>query len=605
MSIGDAITPREFARKHFKEYHEKSGEIVTKLCPYCFGGKTKDKYTFAMNGDTGVFNCKRGSCGVSGTFFRLKTDFGEINAVRNYEYRVEATHKAFKPSSVTVDASSGVVLDYLALRKISAETCARYLIGDDGAGNICFQYIKDEKRVAVKYRPARKIEKGERKQWREAGTDTTTLYGMQLVNADTSILYITEGEIDCLSLAEVGVPNAVSVPNGSQDYNWIDANWDWLEKFKVIVICGDNDKPGHEMVKEVSQRLGKHRCYIAKLPDDCKDANEVLYRHGKDKLTDAIANAKEVPIAGLMRLADVEALDLTKMSRVKTGITKLDKATGGLFMGQTTVVTGSNGSGKSTLVGQMLLEIVEQKTAVCAFSGELPKALFRYWIDLQAAGTDGIEYAHDPIFDADKPFVPTVTAQKIRTWYRNSFFLYDNETTISADNVMSIFEYAAQRYNCKVFLVDNLMMLMGGSGSDDYYRRQSDFIMRCTAFAKSFQCHVIIVAHPRKTTGRLTKLDIAGSGDISNLADNVLAVHRLSDAEKAEEAGKSGVIGDEILDVFKSRFSGQQEVHIGLYFEENCKRFYQQDKVLLDRTYGWRIDPDGTYELPSETPLPF
>lgn len=597
----NGMTPIEFARRHFGEFTEKGNEIVPKLCPYCHGGSSHDKHSFAMNIETGVFNCKRGSCGVSGTFYKLKIDFGETDKMSNYEYHNKPSKKVFTPSTAQLKPSGSKVIDYLALRKISKETADKYLIGDDGKGNICFPYMKNGERVAVKYRPARKIEKGEKKQWRETGTDTTTLFGMQHVDASCHVLYITEGEIDCLSLAEVGVPNAVSVPNGAEDLNWIESNWDFLEQFKSIVLCGDSDAPGREMVREVIQRLGQHRCSVVTLPDDCKDANEVLYKHGTDALMTSVSSAKEIPVAGLLRLADVESIDLSKTERFRTGIYDLDRATGGCFMGQTSVFTGINGSGKSTLLGQLMLEAIEQDFSVCAFSGELPAPLFRYWIDLQAAGAECISLRHDTFFDENKPYVSKENAVKIRKWYEDKFFLYDNTTAITPENVFSVFEYSAQRYNCRIFLIDNLMLLVGGAG-DDYYRRQSDFIKQCTAFAKRFNVHVFVVAHPRKTTGRLSKLDIAGSGDITNLADNVFSVYRLT----AEEKKAEGVEGDAVLDVFKSRFSGQQDCHIGLCFDENSKRFYQASKTTLrDRVYGWRRLNDGLYDMPSDTTIPF
>lgn len=591
------INPHEFARKYFGEFSEENGEIIPKLCPYCHGGQHHDKKTFAMNVETGVFNCKRGSCGMKGTFFKIMLDFGEVAKTSNFEYHSKAAIKNFTPSTAQINPPSQSLIDYLATRKISKATADKYKVGSDGIGNICFPYIRNGERVAVKYRPARKLEKGEQKMFRETGTDTTTLFGMQLVDV-LKPLIITEGEFDCLSLSEAGAANPVSVPNGSKDLGWIEVNWDWLDQFKEIIICGDTDAPGHEMTRNLVHRLGEHRCLIVNLPDDSKDANECLIRHGPETLRKALANAQPPPIAGVLRLADVESLDLSKTERFKTGIYDLDKATGGLFFGQTTVVTGNSGSGKSTLLGQLLLEAREQGYAVCAFSGELPAPLFRYWIDLQAAGPDRIKYHYDPIFDQDKPYVSAEDTIKIREWYRDKFFIFDNATAITPDNVLLAFEHTAQRYNCRVFLIDNLMMLMGGS-EGDYYHQQGEFMKRCSNFAKRFNAHVLVCAHPRKVAGPLTKSDISGTADITNLADNVLALSRLTVEEKAATAGVA------ILEIFKTRFSGQQDVRIGLLFDEHSKRFYQgSKKFLLERVYGWRVS-NGTYELPDDMDLPF
>ena len=578
------ITPEEFARRHFGEYRIKGNEIQPRLCPFCRGGKKGDKYTFAMNAKTGVFNCKRGKCGVTGTFYKLLLEFGEVNEMP-YEYRPQPK-KRFKKSTAEIKPLSSTVLEYMKLRGISKETCEAFKIGDDGKGNIVFPFFRDGKQVAVKYRPAREIKPGEQKMWREEGTDTTALFGL-IPDPSNEVLVICEGEIDSMAIYEAIGENVVSVPNGSEDFNWVDANWDWLEQFKKIILCGDNDEPGRDMVQSLIPKLGEWRCYVAQLPDDCKDANEVLVKHGKKAIEDIVNNAKEVTISGLLRLADVKMLDLDKIVKVPSGIKGLDKAIGGFMMGQISVWTGVNSSGKSTLLGQLLLESIDNGFSVCAFSGELPAPLFRYWIELQAAGKNNLAHKYDYVSEGNKPYVPVEVSAKIREWYRDRFFLYDNMGAINTEAVMKVFEYAARRYNCKVFLADNLMMLVSGSESE-YYRNQSEFIKTAANFCKKFDAHMHIVAHPRKTNGRLTKMDVSGSGDITNLADNVFSVHRMTEEDKTDKDMMKFLDCDNLVDIFKNRFSGRQEITIGLKFDQTCKRFYQPSEPwALNKKYGW------------------
>ena len=82
------MTPTDFAEKHFREYRIKGNEIVPTYCPFCQGGNRQDKHTFAMNAETGTFNCKRGSCASSGTFNQLLKEFGEKTMnQKNYEIK--------------------------------------------------------------------------------------------------------------------------------------------------------------------------------------------------------------------------------------------------------------------------------------------------------------------------------------------------------------------------------------------------------------------------------------------------------------------------------------------------------------------------------------
>jgi twinkle protein len=602
------MTPIDFARRHFKDYKTKRTkqgfQIIPIYCPYCTGGKHHDKGTFAMNAETGAFNCKRGTCRVTGTFFKLQMDFGEVDITQTYEYK--QTKRTFKKSAAKVEKASNKVLDYLKLRGISETTCKVYGVGDDGKGNIAYPYIKDGVQVAIKYRPAHKIKDGERKMWREEGTDTTVLFGAQTVEG-TEKLHITEGENDALALYEAGIRTIVSVPNGSEDLNWVEANWPWLDQFKTIVLCGDNDEPGRDMVEKLIPKLGEYRCKVVELP--CKDANEFLVKQGKEKLLETVNTAKEVPVEALVKMADVRSFDLDKIVKVASGIRGLDKKIGGFMMGQTSVWTGLNGSGKSTLLGQVLIEAVEQDYNVCAFSGELPNPLFRYWIELQMAGPERISLKYDHILEGERSYVENQVALNIRAWYYDKFFLYDSMAVIDTDSVMRVFINAARRHDCKVFLVDNLMMLIGGAG-DDYYRRQSDFIKTVSAFAKKYDVHVHVVAHPRKTNGRVTKMDVGGSGDITNLADNAFGVHRMTNEDRQDKNMAYYAECDALLDVFKSRFTGRQEITIGLKFHEGCKRFYMaRDDELLRKRYGWDKMPEQTeikwWESIPEDEVPF
>ena len=93
--------------------------------------------------------------------------------------------------------------------------------------------------------------------------------------------------------------------------------------------------------------------------------------------------------------------------------------------------------------------------------------------------------------------------------------------------------------------------------------------------------HVHLVAHPRKTTGRLTKMDVSGSGDITNRPDNVLSVHRLTPEEKEQEGY------DALVDIFKNRLFGWQDVSVRLKFDDECKRFCGADEVKNIKQYSW------------------
>ena len=63
-----------------------------------------------------------------------------------------------------------------------------------------------------------------------------------LNSRNTNDIIITEGQIDCLSVAEAGYQNVVSVPNGAKGFTWYDHCSAWLDKFEEVIVFGDRIK---------------------------------------------------------------------------------------------------------------------------------------------------------------------------------------------------------------------------------------------------------------------------------------------------------------------------------------------------------------------------
>ena len=575
------MEPKAFAGKHFKDYRQKGAELVPVYCPFCHGGNSGDKFTFALNMDNLTYNCKRGSCNETGTYAKLLKHFGEQPA--NYEIRKPAA-KIYKAPKTKVSEFSSKVQEYLKLRGIGLDVCKKYRVGESD-GNIAFPYYDDNnKLVLMKFRRPEKYSGKGQKAWREEG-GKAIFWGMDLCRSDKPLI-ITEGEFDTLSLTECGLINVVSVPSGAEDMTCIDNCWDWLQQFKKIVIWPDNDEPGQEMCRKLISKLGSWRCAVVE--SAYKDANECLFRAGHDGVIRDYENAKPVPIVGLMRLADVKAFDYDGLTRIKSSVNILNKHTAGYIGGQLSIWTGDSGSGKSTFVGQELLEAIEQGYSVCAYSGELPAPVFRYWIDLQAAGDSNLAKKFDTLKGEDVFYVKSEVTDRIRGWYADKFYLCDNYSEATDTTILKLFEYAAMRYDCKVFLIDNLMSMTLDGPDSDYYRQQSLFVQQAKQFARSHDVHVHIVAHPRKSEGRPTKSDVAGSKNITNWADNVFGVYRVKEEDK--EANKYSTI----VDVLKCRFTGVVDKNIGLKFEGESKRFSTDSEPRKHYKYGWeRGNLDG------------
>lgn len=258
--------------------------------------------------------------------------------------------------------------------------------------------------------------------------------------------------------------------------------------------------------------------------------------------------------------------------RYKSNIKSLDKKTNGFQMGQLSVWTGKSGHGKSTFISQMLVEAIDQGYNVCSYSGELKLETFKNWIDLQIAGDENIDLVEDREYSRVKKYIKPEILKKIENWYDGKIYCYDNrliQDNIENNFVINVIEEAIRNYNCKVFLIDNLMTCsFENSKIQDFYKAQSDFVGKLSYLTKAYDIHIHLVAHPRKTTGNaITQDDISGTSDTFKRADNVFCVERKEDNTNS-------------IKIMKCRETGVNNYEVLLNFLEISKRFYESDNEM-------------------------
>ena len=345
----------DFADKHFGEYKIRQtgvdDKLIPTLCPLCHGGSSgKDKNTFCLFLNNGTFVCKRGSCGRHGRFEELVKELSGEEIKFSRVSRAKKSEKQYVLPTADILPPTIEIYQYFEKRGISASTVDAFKIGADNEGNIVFRFFEDGVDVYEKFRRPYKPKTPEeirRKEWQVSGTKPI-LYNMDNV-VFSQPLIITEGQCDCMALYEAGLTNAVSVPSGCDNIDWVTLCWDWLEKFKTIILFGDNDPPGKRMIDTLIKKLGEYRVLVVRdypeIPNSnpvayCKDANEILLRYGESTLIDMVESAEEVKTKGLIRVADIVPVDPTKVPRIRTMIPDLDDALGGLADGCITVFTG-------------------------------------------------------------------------------------------------------------------------------------------------------------------------------------------------------------------------------------------------------------------------
>lgn len=560
-----------FAYSLNAETKQKGDELFFKYCPYCKGAG-HDKDTFSVNLETGAFKCFRASCGKQGHFVELARDFDfELDDGSKKQYRrLPQKEIITKPKAV----------EYLESRSISRETAEKYKITvrKDNSNILVFPFYDSQGILQfVKYRNTKYNGTGN-KEWCEEKTKPI-LFGMAQCK-DFNRLIITEGQIDSLSVAECGFDNAVSVPTGARGFTWLSNCWDWIKKFKEVVVFGDCENGGITLIDELSKRLPMVVKCVRQQDYLCeKDANAILCKYGKEAVIKAVQNAQVRDIKYVKRLADVKSVNLTALPKIKTGIKEIDMAIGGLYYGQVILLSGKRGEGKSTFMSQLVAEAIEQDNAVFVYSGELPNYYFKSWLDLQIAGSQNIETRHDE-YGNEQYYISDETAQIINRWYYDKAFIFDNSAVDDDefDGLLKIISDAVCRYNIKLVCIDNLMTALDDDVNSDIYRQQSKFVRELAKMSKRYDIAIILIAHPKKSSIEFNNDTVSGSADITNAVDVVMNYERCADED-----------ADSKITINKNRLTGKLitgENAVRLLYSENSKRIQSKNFFVGNKEYS-------------------
>jgi twinkle protein len=523
----------------WKEQRRPTGLWATMNCPFCNDREKK----FGVNLDMGSFNCLReNNCGVSGSFYELQKRLGDTPVMINTDnvFHKRESKKFVKPKTNT-NGLTEEIYRWFKTRCISEKTLTEFKVTQkDNA--ICFNYFKNGELVNIKYRTL------DKKFWQEKNTEPT-LYNMDRCNQSHE-LYICEGEIDCMSFWESGIKNCVSIPQGTKDLNWITYQWDFLNQFEKIYLVFDQDEAGQEMIDEIATRLGKWRVSNIILP--AKDANDCLMRFGKESLFQENLLKKDFALKTLnTHDAFIDQLEENynnpkKLTGVQTRFKNLNKIIKGWRGKELSVWTGRNGSGKSTFLNEIIIDLVNNDEICCVGSLEMEPEVFLEWMAFQLFDTN---YLTEKIFNS------------FRNWKPDQLWIYhDGEmSTTSPEILLEAFEFAARRYGCKHFFIDSLMKIK--LNIRNILDEQKRFVDMLCDFKRKFDCHIHLIAHPRKLrtdTDILSTVDISGNGHITDLADNVFIIDRLSEEFKEKEIEKGKDPADTILAIKKNRKYGKR-----------------------------------------------
>lgn len=504
-----------------------------------------------------------------------------LGVIRPHPYR-EPERTYTRPAKPKCVAAAGVVRDYLTEnRNIPGHILELYKVAAQG-DDIVFPFLLPDGVLAMA--KTRKAEDGAKPK-PTAKDCEPILFGWQAIPVDAREVVLTEGEIDALSWAAYGHP-AMSVPFGGgkgAKQQWIEREFERMERFERIYISTDMDKAGEEAADEIAHRLGRHRCMRVELPR--KDANECLVEGvPKPEMDACIENAKGLDPVELHRPSEyANAVSHLFWPAPEEHVgyhvpyEPLDRKL--LFRpGELTLWSGAAGVGKSQILLDCAVDWVRQGSKTCLSS-------------LEMNGAQTLKRMVKQVTATDRP-----TDQFIRvalTWLDTGLLLYDRVGKADVTALLGVFEYSRAKYGCDQFIIDSLMRL--GIVGDDY-TGQERVIYELIEWTARNKVHTHLVAHARKSgdrdRGSPETEDIKGAMELGANAFNILTVwrNRKREAEIAEAATDEGKVratfggtGPVVLNVAKQR-NGDFEGKVSLWFDQESNR-YRSTPEMTSRVY--------------------
>ena len=350
-----------------------------------------------------------------------------------------------------------------------------------------------------------------------------------IVNNDTAI--IVEGEMDALSLMEVGISNVVSVPNGATpgriNLDYLDSCIEYFEDKTKIIIATDADETGESLKEELIRRLGAEVCYTVDFGES-KDANGYLVDNGRNSLLNLINNAVAVPLENVVTVKDIndeleEFIHEGFKPGFQVGLDNFDSIFS-TYTGQFITVTGVPSSGKSDFVDRMAVGYNLKYGWKTAFASPENKPTFLH--------------AHKLIrkIGGWMPKQEDLGGDKWNECWNivNDNFYFIESERYDLEAVLKKGAELVKRKGIKCLVIDPFNKVkLKGTSTMSIPDATMEYLAQIETFAKKYDVLVIVVAHPTKmykkddgTMDEPTMYSIKGGGEWYVASYHGLLVHR-------------------------------------------------------------------------------
>jgi len=504
---------------------KNSGEIKT-TCPRCSHTRKKRNYPcLNVNLDEGVWHCWH--CEWAGSL--KQGEYSRPVITKTYRKPVFVGQVSGLPEKVAAWFVSRGITETVLRRNLIGHGTAYFPQVEEDRTCVLFPYRRKGEVVNIKYRTGDK-------HFRMEGGCERVLYGLDDIGER---LVWVEGEMDKLSLEVAGIVSCVSVPDGAPapDSKSYETKFDYLSAPEIgrasqHIIAVDNDAPGLRLREELIRRLGPEKCRIVDWPDGCKDANDVLQKHGAEVLASCIENARELPIVGAHSVSDyMDDIHRIYAGGIDPGVSTGWPCVDNLYrvrMGDVTVVTGAPNSGKSEWLDALMVNLAHNHGWRFAVYSPEQGSVAEHVAKLAE------KHSGKPFNPGPSPRINATELDQSLTWIQAHFDWMEPESpTLAA--LLSVSRQLVLRRGVRGVVFDPWNEIEHSRPRDV---TETEYIGVCLReirrFARSHGVHVFIVAHPQKLfkdpkTGQYPvagPYEINGSANWNNKPDAVISVWR-------------------------------------------------------------------------------
>lgn len=438
-------------------------------------------------------------------------------------------------------------------------------------------------------------------------------FGQQLWRHGGKRIIITEGEIDCLVVAQFlnGKWPVVSLPNGAgSGKGVVKKELQFLSSYDEVIFCLDMDDEGRHATIECAKLLPPGKSRIVTLPR--KDAGEMLMNNEMAVLSTAIWEAKVYRPDGVIHASEVDSKSGKDLTIFPYPWHNFNRKLYGQRKGEICMYTSGTGMGKSTLlraiafdhlkrgrtVGMIMLEESPMETMYEMMSLLIGQPVRRIMAArclnaaLKAQGVEEIDFGiADTLEDKD--------LEQGTDWLADrNLYLYDHLGENLDEELLSKIEYMVVGLGCDVVMLDHISAVVAATGNGGSERRDIDRIMSdLRSLVSRTNVRVDCVTQLRKNDGkpyeeggRITLHDLRGSGSLASVPNSVVAIERNQQDNDAVRANTM------VVRSLKDRFSGYTGIVAALVYDNQTNSLQEVD---------YMVDGDGDLHFSTDlmTPL--